>query len=74
MLSNALYYFESNTRSATILGVVGAGGIGLQLSDRIRVNNWDEVGFIVLLILGTVTLIDLLSRAVRLRLIGAPSR
>jgi phosphonate transport system permease protein len=71
MLSNALYYFESNTRSATILGVVGAGGIGLQLSDRIRVNNWDEVGFIVLLILATVTAIDLLSRALRLRLIGA---
>ena len=31
MLSHVLYYFESNTRSATILGVVGAGGIGLQL-------------------------------------------
>jgi phosphonate transport system permease protein len=70
MLSSALYYFESNTRSATILGVVGAGGIGLQLSDRIRVNNWDEVGFIVLLILATVTAIDLASRVVRLRLIG----
>ena len=45
-LSHVLYYFESNTRSATILGVVGAGGIGLQLADRIRVNNWDEVGFL----------------------------
>jgi phosphonate transport system permease protein len=74
MLSSALYYFESNTRSATILGVVGAGGIGLQLSDRIRVNNWDEVGFIVLLILATVTTIDLLSRAVRFRLIGPGPR
>ena len=51
MLSNALYYFESNTRSATILGVVGAGGIGTQLTDRIRINNWDEVCFIVLMIL-----------------------
>ena len=69
MLSHVLYYFESNTRSATILGVVGAGGIGLQLADRIRVNNWDEVGFILIMILLTVTLIDLLSRAIRLRLI-----
>jgi phosphonate transport system permease protein len=69
MLSHALYYFESNTRSATILGVVGAGGIGLQLSDRIRVNNWDEVGFILLMILLAVTLIDLLSKAIRGRLI-----
>ena len=39
MLSQALYTFESNTRSATILGVVGAGGIGLALSDRIRKMN-----------------------------------
>jgi phosphonate transport system permease protein len=69
MLSHVLYYFESNTRSATILGVVGAGGIGLQLADRLRVNNWDEVGFILIMILLTVTLIDLLSTAIRLRLI-----
>ena len=70
ILSNALYYFESNTRSATILGIVGAGGIGLQLSDRIRVNNWDEAAFIIIMILITVALIDNLSRAVRLRIIG----
>jgi phosphonate transport system permease protein len=49
--------------------VVGAGGIGLQLADRIRVNNWDEVGFILIMILLTVTLIDLLSTAIRLRII-----
>lgn len=67
MLSHVLYYFESNTRSATILGVVGAGGIGLQLSDRIRVNNWDEACFIILLILLTLSLIDGLSKALRQR-------
>jgi phosphonate transport system permease protein len=71
MLSQALYTFESNTRSATILGVVGAGGIGLALGDRIRLNNWDEAAFIVLLILVTVALIDNLSRWIRLRLIRA---
>ena len=69
MLSNALYYFESNTRSATILGVVGAGGIGTQLTDRIRINSWDEVCFIVLMILVTVSLIDTLSKEVRMRII-----
>jgi phosphonate transport system permease protein len=69
MLSNTLYYFESNTRSATILGVVGAGGIGLLLSDRIRVNNWDEACFIIILILVTVSLIDLLSKNIRHRFI-----
>lgn len=69
ILSNSLYYFESNTRSATILGVVGAGGIGLQLADRIRINNWDEVGFLVIMILVTVAFIDTLSREIRMRVI-----
>jgi phosphonate transport system permease protein len=69
MLSHALYFLESNTRSATILGVVGAGGIGLQLADRIRVNNWDEVSFILMMILVAVTTIDLISKAVRHRMI-----
>jgi phosphonate transport system permease protein len=71
MLSQTLYTFESNTRSATILGVVGAGGIGLALGDRIRLNNWDEAAFIVLLILVTVAILDAASRRIRLRLITA---
>lgn len=71
MLSQVLYTFESNTRSATILGVVGAGGIGLALGDRIRLNDWDEAAFIVLLILVTVAAIDWGSRRIRLRLIQA---
>ncbi len=70
ILSQALYFFESNTRSATILGVVGAGGIGLQLSDRIRVCDWDEAMCIIILILITITIIDTLSKTVRLRVIG----
>ena len=71
MLGHVLYYLESNTRSATILGVVGAGGIGLHLADRIRVNNWDEVSFILIMILVVVTGIDLVSKALRLRFIQA---
>ena len=51
MLAQALYFFESNTRSAAILGVVGAGGIGLQIAERIRVRHWDEVAFIILLMI-----------------------
>lgn len=71
LLATSLYYFESNTRSATILGVVGAGGIGLQLTDRIRINSWDEVSFIVIMILAAVCLIDALSRIVRQKFIGS---
>lgn len=73
ILSQSLYYFESNTRSATILGIVGAGGIGLQLSDRIRVNNWDEACLIIIMILITVSIIDYLSKSIRMRIIQAES-
>jgi phosphonate transport system permease protein len=71
MLSNALYMFEHNVRSATILGIVGAGGIGFQLADRIRAHRWDEAAFIILMVLVTVYLIDLLSHRVRRRLIDS---
>jgi len=74
MLSNALYMFESNTRSATILGIVGAGGIGFHLSDRIRAHRWEEVGFIIIMIVVAVFVIDLLSRYLRARLIHAGTR
>ena len=69
-VSNVLYYFESNTRSATVLGVVGAGGIGLALADRIRINDWDQVCFIVIMILITVSIIDVVSRSLREKLVG----
>ena len=69
-LSLSLYWFESNTRSATILGIVGAGGIGMQLSERMKVQYWDQAAFIILLILVMVAIIDTLSKWVRLKLIG----
>lgn len=71
MLAQLLYTFESNTRSATIIGVAGAGGIGLALADRMRINNWDEAAFIILLILVAVAAIDWASRSIRMRLIRA---
>ncbi len=70
MLAQALYAFESNVRSASILGVVGAGGIGLQIAERIKVRYWDQVAFIIILILVTVAVIDFVSARVRRRLIG----
>jgi phosphonate transport system permease protein len=70
MLAQALYFFESNTRSAAILGVVGAGGIGLQIAERIKVRHWDEVAFIIILMVVTVGIIDWLSAKIRRRLIG----
>jgi phosphonate transport system permease protein len=74
LLSNLLYMLESNTRSATILGIIGAGGIGFALSDRIRAHRWEEVGFIIILITVVVALIDFLSHLLRARVIQAGSR
>jgi phosphonate transport system permease protein len=69
-LSQVLYFFESNTRSATIIGIVGAGGIGLQLSEQIRVLEWQQVSFLILMVLVTVAAIDALSQRLRGAIIG----
>ncbi|WP_377293203.1 phosphonate ABC transporter, permease protein PhnE [Rhizobium sp. SG2393] len=70
--SQALYFWESNTRSATIIGAVGAGGIGLKLWEAMRTNSdWENVAYMVVLILGVVFLFDTVSNALRSRLIGS---
>lgn len=74
MLSQVLYYFESNTRSATIIGIVGAGGIGLHLTEQIRTLEWQHVAFLVLMILVTVAIIDQISSRLRFALIGRQPR
>ena len=68
--SQLLYYFESNVRSATIIGIVGAGGIGLHLYEQIRVLEWQEAAFIILMVLITVSVIDLISQRLRAAMIG----
>lgn len=72
--SQALYYFESNTRSATIIGIVGAGGIGMHLAEQIRTLEWQHVSFLILLILATVAAIDWISSRLRLAIIGERAR
>jgi len=65
-----LYFIESNTRSATIIGIVGAGGIGLQLAEQIRVLEWQKVSFLILMILVAVAAIDWISTRLRFAIIG----
>lgn len=72
--SQVLYFFESNTRSATIIGIVGAGGIGQYLTELIRVLELRQVAFLVLMILVTVALIDAVSGRLRRALIGGEPR
>lgn len=71
-LSQSLYFWESNTRSATIIGAVGAGGIGLKLWEAIRTNSdWENVAYMVILILAVVFVFDAISNALRSRLISS---
>ena len=68
-MSYALYRFESSSRAATVLGLIGAGGIGQVLLDSTQSFKYDETGCIVLVIVVAVSGIDLLSSAIRSRLL-----
>jgi phosphonate transport system permease protein len=70
MLSNTLYMFEHNVRSASILGIVGAGGIGFLLADRLRAYELQEACLIIILVIIAVYAIDYLSKLLRESLIG----
>ena len=74
MLSNTLYMFEHNVRSASILGIVGAGGIGFLLGDRLRAYELREACLIIILVVLTVYAIDYLSKFLREQLIGDHKR
>ena len=63
--SYTLYRFETNVRSATVLGIVGAGGIGQSLYENIRSFQYSETAAIVIIVVLTVMLIDLVSARLR---------
>lgn len=67
-LSYTLYRFEIAVRSASILGMVGAGGIGTPLLFAIQTRTWNRVGIILLGIVVTVTIIDFISGTLRRKL------
>lgn len=70
LLSQILYYFESNTRSATIIGAITGGGIGLFLTQAIQTQkDWEQVSYYIVLIVIMVMLMDTLSGILRRRLI-----
>ncbi|MGF1446577.1 MAG: phosphonate ABC transporter, permease protein PhnE [Pikeienuella sp.] len=72
-VSQALYFFESNTRSATIIGILGAGGIGLKLADAMRTGqDWENTMYIIVLIILVVIAMDNISAWARRRIISGP--
>ena len=71
LLAQILYFLESNTRSATIIGAITGGGIGLMLTQAIQTQkDWEEVAYYILLIVLMVMFMDWLSGWLRGKLIG----
>lgn len=69
LLSSALYWWEFNVRASTVLGVVGAGGIGLELKNSMDLLDFPRLFTIIALILVVVTVLDAVSGWIRKRLV-----
>ena len=71
LLSQVLYFLESNTRSATIIGAITGGGIGLMITQAIQTQkDWEEVSYYIVLVVVMVIAMDWFSGWLRGRLIG----
>ena len=68
-VSQVLYVWEFNIRDSTILGLVGAGGLGLLLSEAMALFQWGRLATLLIAIVMMVTMFDAVSRAVRRRLV-----
>lgn len=68
-MSLALYRLESNIRNSTILGIIGAGGIGTILAMNISWRNWDRVGLLILGVSMMIISIDTISQYIRKKLL-----
>lgn len=70
LLSQVLYSFESNTRSATVIGAIVGGGIGLLLTQAIQTQkDWEDVCYYLILIVAMVMIMDWASGLIRRKLI-----
>ncbi len=67
--STVLYCFETNVRSAAILGYVGAGGIGVQMNTQLSFRNYANAGMLLLVLVITVVIIETISREMRKKLV-----
>lgn len=70
-----LYRFEINIRVSAVLGVVGAGGIGVLLQQLLRITrDWAAAGMVLLVVIAVTILIDFVSGRIRRRIIRGPTR
>ena len=68
-LSHTLYAWELNIGAATVVGIVGAGGIGLELVNRIHYYDWHTASTYVILLVILVLIADAVSYQIRRRLV-----
>jgi phosphonate transport system permease protein len=69
VLSTTLYLFEFNVRASTVLGIVGAGGIGQELKSSVDLLDFQRLFTIIVVILVVVTILDQLASWLRKRLV-----
>lgn len=69
LASTALYVWEANVRTSTILGIVGAGGIGIEIKAAIDLLDFQKLFTLMVIVLAMVTAIDQLSASIRRRLV-----
>ncbi len=67
-----LYRFEINVRSASVLGLVGAGGVGSLLQENIRYGRYSQAGMVIVVVVVATLIIDAVSGRVRRRIIEGP--
>ena len=68
-LSTVLYCFESNVKSAAILGYVGAGGIGLNISGQLTLRKYANLGLVLISMMVTIIILEAISRYARRKLV-----
>lgn len=73
LTSFALYRFEVNIRASAVLGVVGAGGIGRDLSQYVSFKVWERVGLALVVVIVSTILVDEISGRIRRRIVAGPT-
>ncbi len=69
MMSSTLFYWEYNNRASTVLGLVGAGGIGMVLDDAMNLFRWTQVATVLLAIFAVVVAAEIVVNHIRKKII-----
>lgn len=74
IVAHWLFRFEINVRASAIFGLIGAGGIGGEISSQVQFRNWQNVSAVLIMVIAMVLVIDAVSGAIRRRILAGSSR